>query len=93
MPSAKIETELQKLNLRAYGGTIEDVRNWALPGDTCLALGLPDEGPFMENIVKSHVVSFYTDFKDELVTQISPFVQKLLGFKDHWCLAVAMCRS
>lgn len=50
-------------------------RNFILPGGTRLALGLPDEGAFVENAVKSHVTPFYTNFKDEIATQIYPFVK------------------
>lgn len=46
----------------------------------------------MKGIVKSHVAPFYTDFKDELATQVCPFVQKLLGFKDPWCLPRSLLR-
>ncbi|KAE8308233.1 hypothetical protein BDV41DRAFT_552097 [Aspergillus transmontanensis] len=69
-----------------------DWRNFILPGGTRLALGLEDEGPFVENAVKSHVAPFYLDFKDKIAKQMEAFVGKLFGFEDPWCLPRSLLR-
>ncbi|KAB8216964.1 hypothetical protein BDV33DRAFT_206859 [Aspergillus novoparasiticus] len=55
-----------------------DWRNFILPGGTRLALGLEDEGPFVENAVKSHVAPFYLDFKDGIAKQMEAFSTPVL---------------
>jgi phytanoyl-CoA hydroxylase len=69
-----------------------DWKQFILPGATRLALGLEDEGPFVDNAVKSHIAPFYLQFKDEVGTQLESFVGKLLGFKEPWCLPRSLLR-
>ncbi|KAL4933182.1 uncharacterized protein BDV17DRAFT_286862 [Aspergillus undulatus] len=69
-----------------------DWRNYILPGGTRLAMGLEDEGPFVENAIDSHVAPFYLGFKDQIVQRIEPFVGKLCGFQDSWCLPRSLLR-
>lgn len=69
-----------------------DWRNYVLPGGTRAALGLPDDGPFVENVIKSHIAPFYLKFKDEVAKQVEPFVAKLRGFKEPYCLPRSLLR-
>ncbi|QKX62121.1 uncharacterized protein TRUGW13939_09277 [Talaromyces rugulosus] len=70
-----------------------DWRNYVLPGAVRLAMGLEDEGPFVENSVKSHVAPWYIDFKDQVAKEMESFVGKLFNFEDPWCLPRSLLRS
>lgn len=70
-----------------------DWRNYVLPGAVRLAMGLEDEGPFVENFVKSHVAFWYIAFKDEVGKGMESFVGKLFNFEDPWCLPRSLPRS
>jgi phytanoyl-CoA hydroxylase len=70
-----------------------DWRNYVLPGAVRLAMGLEDEGPFVENSVKSHVAPWYIDFKDKVGKEMEPFVGNLFNFEDPWCLPRSLLRS
>lgn len=71
----------------------EDWKNFILPGGTRRrALGLKDEGPFVDNVVKSHVAPFYLNFKDQIAEQMNPFIQQLGGFKELFCFPRSLLR-
>ncbi len=69
-----------------------DWRNYILPGGTRLAMGLKDEGPFVDNAIASHVAPFYMQFKNEIAEDIEAFATKLCGFQDSWCLPRSLLR-
>ncbi|OJJ52381.1 hypothetical protein ASPSYDRAFT_1169797 [Aspergillus sydowii CBS 593.65] len=69
-----------------------DWRNYILPGGTRLAMGLKDEGPFVDNAIASHVAPFYLQFKDEIAKDIEAFAAKLCVFQDPWCLPRSLLR-
>ncbi|CAG9952616.1 unnamed protein product [Clonostachys rosea f. rosea IK726] len=70
----------------------EDWRNYLLPGAVRVAAGLPDEGPFVENAIRSHHCQEYLDFKDKVGRRIEPFVGKMLQFSEPWCLPRSLLR-
>lgn len=70
----------------------EDWREFLLPGAVRVAAGLKDEGPFVENAIRSHRASFYQDFKHEVDKQLEPFVGKLAGFEEPWGLPRSLLR-
>jgi phytanoyl-CoA hydroxylase len=45
-----------------------DRRDYLLPGAVRVALGIKNEGPFVENSIRSHKASFYLDSKAEAAT-------------------------
>ncbi|KAF7551492.1 hypothetical protein G7Z17_g4979 [Cylindrodendrum hubeiense] len=59
-----------------------DWREFLLPGAVRVAAGLKDDGPFVENAIKSHVAPFYQNFKRYAGQQLEPFVGKLCEFED-----------
>ncbi|KAF2175849.1 hypothetical protein K469DRAFT_683411 [Zopfia rhizophila CBS 207.26] len=69
-----------------------DWREYLLPGAVRVAAGLKDEGPFVENAIKSHRAPFYLEFKDKIGREIEPFVGKLCGFDEPWCLTRSLLR-
>ncbi|KAK7432450.1 hypothetical protein QQZ08_001015 [Neonectria magnoliae] len=69
-----------------------DWRQFLLPGAVRVAAGLKDEGPFVDNAIKSHVAPFYQDFKKYASQQLEPFVGKLCEFEDPWCLPRSLLR-
>uniref|UniRef100_A0A8H7N1U8 Uncharacterized protein n=1 Tax=Bionectria ochroleuca TaxID=29856 RepID=A0A8H7N1U8_BIOOC len=50
----------------------EDWRNYLLPGAVRVAAGLPDEGPFVENAIRSHHCQEYLDSRTKLGAGSSP---------------------
>ncbi|KAH8160007.1 hypothetical protein CIB48_g8242 [Xylaria polymorpha] len=73
-----------------FSGT--DWREFLLPGVLRVAHGLKDEGPFVENAIRSHGAQFYLDFKDEVARVLEPFVGKLCDFEQPWCLPRSLLR-
>lgn len=69
-----------------------DWRNFLLPGAIRVALGLKDEGPFVENAVRSHREAFYQNFKDNVGKTLEPFVGRLCDFEESWCLPRSLLR-
>lgn len=73
-----------------YGGA--DWHDFLLPGAVRRAAGLEDTGVFVENAVASHSASSYQDFKDAVGKQLEPFVGRLCGFEEPWCLPRSLLR-
>ncbi|KAI8225857.1 putative transcriptional regulatory protein [Colletotrichum sp. SAR 10_86] len=69
-----------------------DWREFLLPGAVRVACGLKDEGPFVDNAIASHSAAFYQDFKDKVGRELEPFVGKLAGFEQSWCLPRSLLR-
>ncbi|KAI8184753.1 putative transcriptional regulatory protein [Colletotrichum sp. SAR 10_77] len=69
-----------------------DWREFLLPGAVRVACGLKDEGPFVDNAIASHSAAFYQDFKDKVGRELEPFVGKLAGFEESWCLPRSLLR-
>ncbi|KAI8313844.1 hypothetical protein K4K61_006470 [Colletotrichum sp. SAR11_59] len=69
-----------------------DWREFLLPGAVRVACGLKDEGPFVDNAIASHSAAFYQDFKDKVGRELEPFVGKLSGFEESWCLPRSLLR-
>ncbi|RWA12869.1 hypothetical protein EKO27_g2238 [Xylaria grammica] len=69
-----------------------DWRDFLLPGAARVALGLKDEGAFVENAILSHNAKFYLDFKADAARVLEPFVGKLCDFEEPWCLPRSLLR-
>lgn len=69
-----------------------DWKNFVLPGCTRIALVSQTRVPLWRVLSKVMSPPFYTKFKDDLATQIYPFVQELLGFKYPWYLPHLLLR-
>ena len=69
-----------------------DWRDFLLPGAVRVAAGLKDEGKFVENAMKSHSAPFYQEFKDAVGRALEPFVGRLRGFEEPWCLPRSLLR-
>lgn len=69
-----------------------DWGDYVLPGGTRVAIGLEDEGPFVDNAIESHVAPFYMQFKDQIAKDIEAFASKLCGFQHSWCLPRSLLR-
>lgn len=63
-----------------------------LLGGVRVAAGIPNEGPFVEKAYKAHQWKTYVDFKDYIGRQMEPFVGKLEGFDEPWCLPRSLLR-
>lgn len=62
-----------------------DWRNFILPGSVRAAVGLKDDGPFVENSSKAHNAEFYHKFKSYVSKQFQELIGDLCGFEDAWC--------
>ncbi|KAJ3569374.1 hypothetical protein NPX13_g6111 [Xylaria arbuscula] len=69
-----------------------DWRDFLLPGAVRVALGLKDDGRFVENAIHSHHAKFYIDFKTDVARVLEPFVGKLCDFEEPWCLPRSLLR-
>lgn len=70
----------------------EDWRDFLLPGAVRVAAGLSDTGRFVENAILSHRSPTYLEFKDKVGMALEPFVGRLCGFKEPWCLPRSLLR-
>lgn len=69
-----------------------DWREFLLPGAVRLAAGLSDTGRFVENAILSHRSPSYLAFKETAGAALEPFVGRLCGFAEPWCLPRSLLR-
>ncbi|CAK7238091.1 hypothetical protein SEUCBS140593_010318 [Sporothrix eucalyptigena] len=67
-------------------------QNFLLPGAVRRALGLSDDGLFVERAIASHQSDTYQDFKNGVGRALEPFVGRLGDFKYSWCLPRSLLR-
>ncbi|KAH8884954.1 hypothetical protein GQ53DRAFT_660906 [Thozetella sp. PMI_491] len=67
-------------------------QNFLLPGAVRRALGLSDDGPFLERSVASHQSEFYQEFKNRIGEALEPTAGKICGFEQPWCLPRSLLR-
>ncbi|OQV11029.1 hypothetical protein CLAIMM_14935 [Cladophialophora immunda] len=71
----------------------EDPIQFLQPGAVRVALGLSDDGAYVQNAMKSHNWETYLQFKHKVGKALEPFVGRLCEFKDSWCLPRSLLRS